>query len=101
MNVIYNAGLNLKADRRRKSPPVTCTVILPAILECVHMHIYCMKVNMAGFFPEYNVCTVRHPQEKMGLVSLAGRKGRFAHQDLITRVSIQILSYQFLYIYCC
>ena len=42
----------LKADRRPKSPPVS--VILSAILKCVHININCMKVNMAGCFPDFS-----------------------------------------------
>ena len=44
----------LKAGRRQKSQPVT--VILPAILECVHMHIHCLKVNMDGCFQDFSTC---------------------------------------------
>ena len=31
------------------------TVILPAV-ELMHMHIYCLMVNLAGCFPDFSVC---------------------------------------------
>ena len=51
---IHTPGVYLKACRQRKSPPVT--VILLIVLECVHMHIYCVKVNMADCFQDCSTC---------------------------------------------
>ena len=47
-------GVHFQADRRRKSPPVT--IISSAILKCVHMHMFCLKVNMAVCFPDFSAC---------------------------------------------
>ena len=41
----------LKAGSQRKSPLIT-----PAVLECVHMHIYCLIVNLAGCFLDFYAC---------------------------------------------
>ena len=49
----YTGGY-LQAGRRQKSPPVT--VIWPAVLECVHIYIYCLKVNIAGYFLDFAAC---------------------------------------------
>ena len=43
---ILYPGVYLKAGRHQESPSVT--VILATVLECVKMHIYCLKVNIAG-----------------------------------------------------
>ena len=51
---ILRTGVYLKAGSQRILPLIT--VILPAVQECVHMHIYCLRVNLADCFPEYSAC---------------------------------------------
>ena len=31
-------------------------LILPAVLYCVNMHIYCLSIDMAGYFPDLSTC---------------------------------------------
>ena len=40
-----------KARSRRKWPPITD--ILPTVLACVHLHIFCLSVNLTGCFTEF------------------------------------------------
>ena len=38
------------------NPPVA--VLLPSVLEWVHMHIHCLRVTIAGCFKDFPACSV-------------------------------------------
>ena len=65
---LIEAGVYSKACRQRKSPPIT--LILPTVPKCVHMHIhvYCLSVNMADCFPDNNCYTCNYSSKIFSLV---------------------------------
>ena len=50
VNITF-AGVYLKGGSLQKSPPFS--VILLAVLECMHIHIYCLMVNLASCFLDF------------------------------------------------
>ena len=40
-----------KSRQAAKIPPIE--VILPVVVECVHMYMNCLRINMAGCFSEF------------------------------------------------
>ena len=50
------AGVYSNAIKKHPLLQSFCMVLSP-VLECVHMHKYCVKVNMVDCFPDLSACS--------------------------------------------